>query len=179
MPIYVRSATHSDAVRVIPGLCGGLATQSVVGRTLLSTLPDPELTRFIERASYWGKRARVGMTHDPEQLMRTIEFVREHGYLCSYNQLLPGVGAVSCPLPMLHAGEQLAITIAGTSERIERRGRQIINTLLRDLQAFQNTGALPSKEGAALPTVDAQSVLTPPATPAATPRLRVIRASAH
>jgi histidine ammonia-lyase len=113
--------------------------------------------------------------------MRTIEFVREHGYLCSYNQLLPGVGAVSCPLPMPHAGEQLAITVAGSSERIERRGRQIINTLLRDLQAFQSTGGLPSKDATAVaaPAVDLLALATPPAVPAVTPRLRVIRASAH
>ena len=178
MPIYVRSATHAEAVRVIPGLSGGLATQSVVGRTLLSTLPDNELTRFIERAGYWAKRARVGIPHDPEQLMRSVEFVREHGYLCSFNQLLPGVGAVSCPLPMLHDGEQLAITIAGTSERIERRGRTIINTLLRDLQAYQNTGALPSKDVAAA-SLEHLALVTPPAAPLTNLRPRVHRESAH
>ena len=149
MPIYVRSATHSEAVRVIPGLSGGLATQSVVGRSLLSTLPAAELVRFIERANYWAKRARVGAPLDTDQLMRSIEFVRDHGYLCSFNQLLPGVGAVSCPLPTLHDGEQLAITIAGTSERIERRGRQIINSLLRDLQSFQNVRSQTFAEAAA------------------------------
>ncbi len=183
MPIYVRSATHAEAVRVIPGLSGGMATQSVVGRALLSTLGDAELARYAERAAYWSKRARVGLPHDAEQLMRSVEFVREHGYLCGFNQLLPGVGAVSCPLPMLHDGEQLAITIAGTSERIENRGRTIINTLLRALQAFQNAGACPAKDVAALPVVEPVFLATPlaasPERQQQRPQQRAQRASAH
>ena len=149
MPIYVRSATHADAVRVIPGFSGGLATQSVVGRALLSTLPDADLARFIERADYWAKRARVAVSPEGESLMHAIQSVRKNGYLCSFNQLLPGVGAISCPLTLLHEGEQLTITVAGTTQRIERRGRQIINTLLRDLQAFQNPGPVLAKQAGA------------------------------
>ena len=179
MPVYVRSATHAEAVRVIPGLTGGLAMQSVVGRTLLSTLSDVELTRYADRAAYWAKRARVGLPHDAEQLMRSVEFVREHGYLCGFNQLLPGVGAVSCPLPRLHDGEQLAITIAGTSERIENRGRTIINTLLRAVQAFQNSGTGPAKEVEAVPVVEAPFLATPRAVPRERPQLRAQRATAH
>ena len=137
MPIYVRTAVHASAARVIPGLSGSLATLSVVGRTLLSRLPDPELARFMERAAYWATRARVAVSPDQEQLMRTIEFVREHGYLCSFNLLLPGVGAVSCPLPVSHEGEQLAITVSGTSERIDRRSNHIINTLLGEVKNFK------------------------------------------
>jgi DNA-binding IclR family transcriptional regulator len=79
----------------------------------------------------------VSVPHDAEQVMRTIEFVREHGYLCSFNQLVPGVGAVSCPLPALGDGEHLAITVAGSVDRIERRSQQIISTLQREVRAFQ------------------------------------------
>ncbi len=179
MPIYVRSATHVEAVRVIPGLTGGLAMQSVVGRALLSTLSEVELTRYTERAVYWAKRARVGLPHDAEQLLRSVEFVREHGYLCGFNQLLPGVGAVSCPLPLLHDGEQLAITIAGTSERIESRGRSIINTLLRALQAFQNADACLVKEVAAPPNIEPVFLATPRAASPDRPQPRAQRVSAH
>ena len=49
---------------------------------------------------------------------------------------MPGVGAVSCPLPFAVAGEQLAITVAGTSDRIERSGQRIISTLLREVATF-------------------------------------------
>lgn len=149
MPIYVRTATHASATRVIPGLSGGLATLSVVGRTLLSRLSDPELSRFVERACYWATRARVTVNPDREQLMRTIEFVREHGYLCSFNLLLTGVGAVSCPLPVWHEGEQLAITVSGCTERIDRRANQIINTLLGEVKNIRGDGA-----GAKLETVN-------------------------
>ncbi len=147
MPIYVRTAIHASAARVIPGLSGGLATLSVVGRTLLSRLPDPELARFMERATYWAARARVTVSPDQDQLMRTIEFVRQHGYLCSFNLLLPGIGAVSCPLPVTNEGEQLAITVSGTTERIERRSEHIINTLLGEMKNFRGHDIVATPQG--------------------------------
>jgi DNA-binding IclR family transcriptional regulator len=136
MPIYARTATHPSANRVIPGLAGGLATQSVVGRALLSQLSDTELQRFIERAEYWARRARVALNCDANQVLRSINLVRAQGYLCSYNQLLPGVGAIACPLPTPPGGERLAITVAGATERIEARAAHIIGTLLREVQAL-------------------------------------------
>ena len=146
MPLYVHAASHVDAVRVIPGLSGGLATQSVVGRTLLSELPDAKITKLIDRSGYWAKRARVEFGNQPEQILRNVRFVRENGYLCGYNLLLAGVGAVSCPLPNAVAGEQLAITVAGTTPRVERAGHRIISTLLREVAAFANR---PKEEGTA------------------------------
>jgi DNA-binding IclR family transcriptional regulator len=148
MPIYVHTAIHANAVRVIPGLSGGLATLSVVGRTLLSQLPDPDLQRFIERANYWANRARVSVNPGAEQIMRTVEFVREHGYLCSFNLLLPGVGAVSCPLPALHEGEQLAITVAGSADRIDRSSSHIINTMLTEVRNFKGNDVTAKLAGA-------------------------------
>ena len=146
MPIYARSATHAKVWRVTPGLCGGLATHSVVGRTLLSTLPDADLRRFIDNANNWASRTRSSPA-DAEQVLRSVAFVREHGYLCRYNLLLPGVGAVSCPLADGGAGDQLAVTVAGSVERIQLRGRQIITALLQEVKAWQrgpNSAVAPS-----------------------------------
>ena len=133
MPIYVSSAKHAKAWRVTAGLSGGLATESVVGRALLSTLTDVEVQRFIQRANHWAARTRTALASDSEQIMRAVEFVREHGYLCRYNLLFAGVGAISCPLPEV-GGERLAITVAGAVERLQVRGRLIINALLNQLQ---------------------------------------------
>ena len=144
MPIYVRTATHREALRVTPGLSGGVATLSVVGRTLLSMLTPTELDRFLMRAKQWVRPARIGVPLDPKQLTSNLTFVREHGYLCSYGQLLPGVGAVSCPLPVTVTGDRLAITVAGSAARIERRGQQIINTLLRDVQGLAGRASVAS-----------------------------------
>jgi len=135
MPIYVRPAKHANAWRVTPGLSGGLATSSVVGRTLLSTLTDAEVKRFIQRANHWAARTRACMMADSEQLMRAVDFVREHGYLCRYNLLFPGVGAISCPFPET-GGQRLTITVAGSVERMQVRGRQIINALLHEVQSM-------------------------------------------
>jgi DNA-binding IclR family transcriptional regulator len=138
MPIYVRSAKHAKAWRVTPGLCGGLATQSVVGRTLLSKQSDADLRRFIENANHWASRTR-GSPSEAEQVLRAVDFVREHGYLCRYNLLLPGVGAISCPLAAGGAGDHLAVTVAGSVERIQLRGRQIITALLQEVKAWERS----------------------------------------
>jgi DNA-binding IclR family transcriptional regulator len=55
-PIYVKTAEHDSAWRVTTGLPGGLATISVVGRTLLSTLPEAELQRHLRQAVHWAVR---------------------------------------------------------------------------------------------------------------------------
>jgi DNA-binding IclR family transcriptional regulator len=138
MPIYVQPARHANAWRVTPGLSGGLATLSVVGRTLLSTLPAPDLERFIQRANFWGGRTRQGAMPEPQEVMRAIEFVREHGYLCRYNLLFPGIGAISAPLPDCGERERLAITVAGSVERIQERGRHIIKTLLQEVRTLEH-----------------------------------------
>jgi len=140
IPIYVRSAKHSKAWRVTPGLCGGLATHSVVGRTLLSTLPDADLHRFIGDANQWASRTRSVLS-DAEQVLRAVEFVREHGYLCRYNLLVPGVGAISCPLAARGDGDHLAVTVAGSVDRIQVRGRQIITALLQQVKSWQGDAA--------------------------------------
>lgn len=146
MPVYVRTACYQGAHHVIPGRTGGLATQSVVGRTLLSLKPDAELRHFIQRAEYWARRARVAMTQDAEQVMRAVASVRENGYLCAYDQLLPGVGAVSYLLPPFADGERLAITVAGPTERIRRDALQIIGTLRDEIDTQCGRPLLPIGE---------------------------------
>jgi hypothetical protein len=81
------------------------------------------------------------LTCDTTQVMRSINLVRAQGYLCSYNQLLPGVGAIACPLPTPPGGERLAITVAGAADRIEARAAYIISTLLREVRALGATDA--------------------------------------
>lgn len=133
MPIYVRSAEHGSAWSVMAGLPGALATHSVVGRTLLSTLQDRDLQRHIHRSALWASRSRECPVPQAAEVMRAIEFVREHGYLCRYNLLFPGIGAISCPLPNGDQ-EHLAVTVAGSVERLEQRGRHIINVLLHEVK---------------------------------------------
>ena len=135
MPVYVRTACYPGAHHVIPGRSGGLATQSVVGRALLSLEPDAELRHFIQRSEYWARRARVVMTQDAEQVMRSVVSARANGYLCAYDQLLPGVGAVSYLLPPSADGARLAITVAGPTERIRRSAAEIIGTLGDEIDA--------------------------------------------
>jgi DNA-binding IclR family transcriptional regulator len=142
VPICVRSAKHAEALRVIPGLPSGLAILSVVGRTLLSTLPDDEIERVISRSVYWARRAGSDVMADGENALKAIEFVRQHGYLCSFNALWPGVGTVSCPLLHADNSERLAISVGGTAQRIEHHGRQIISVVLKNVQQFRQSSLI-------------------------------------
>jgi DNA-binding IclR family transcriptional regulator len=136
LPIYARPAVHADALRVVPGVNGGLATLSVAGRTLLSMLPDERITALIDRTTHWARRAGVQANPDRDQIMRNVQFARKYGYLSGSNAPTTGVAAVSCPLPWAFEGEQLVITVAGTAARIERGGQHISNTLLREVGKF-------------------------------------------
>lgn len=137
LPVYVRPARHASAWSVDPGLPGGLATHSVVGRTLLSTLGETELRQFIQRAHQWAVRTRHGTPPETQELFRAIEFVREHGFLCRFHLLFQGIGAISAPLPRIGDGERLAVTVAGSVERMQNRGRQIIHTLIQEVNALE------------------------------------------
>jgi DNA-binding IclR family transcriptional regulator len=142
LPVYVRTASYRGAHHVTPGGTGGLATQSVVGQTLLSLKSDSELNYFIQRSEYWARRARVAITHDEAQVMRSVSKVRETGYLCAFNQLLPGVGVVSYPLPPSVNGEALAITVAGPTEQVRRDAEQILETLREEVDRQYNQSQL-------------------------------------
>jgi DNA-binding IclR family transcriptional regulator len=133
LPLYVRPASYLGAHHVTPGCTGGLATQSVVGQSLLSHMTDDELDYYIQRSEYWARRARVSMTQDGTQVMRSVSSVRETGYLCAYNQLLRGVGVVSYPLPQSVNGEALAVTVAGPVEQVRRNAEHIVATLRNEV----------------------------------------------
>lgn len=136
MPVYARTASYPGAHHVLPGRSGGLATQSVVGRALLSVKSDAELRLFMQQAEFWARRARVTATHDTAQVMLAINGVRTLGYLCAYDQLVPGVGAVSYPLPLSDQDEPLAITVAGPTGRIRRNADFVIEALREEIETL-------------------------------------------
>ncbi len=133
MPVYVRTAAYKGAHQVIPGCTGGLATQSVVGQTLLSLKSNEGLEYFIQRSEYWARRTRVAIAADSAHVMRSISSVRANGYLCAFDQLLPGVGVVSRAFQPPATGEPMAITVAGPTERIRRNAGEIIAVLIKEV----------------------------------------------
>jgi DNA-binding IclR family transcriptional regulator len=137
MPLYARQASHPSAWRVIPGMPGGLATQSVAGRALLSTLGGADLQQFVLRANHWASRTSQGAVVESQEITRAIDFVREHGYLCRYNLACPGIGAIAAPLPDGGEGERLVVTVAGSVERIQQRGRKIIHALMQEVKSLE------------------------------------------
>jgi DNA-binding IclR family transcriptional regulator len=81
-------------------------------------------------------RAKLAIPQDPMQVLCSVEFVREHVYLCNYNLLLDGIGATSCPLTSTGDGTHLAITVSGKAARVERNSAHIISALLRGVRTF-------------------------------------------
>ena len=108
LPVYVHAASCPRAHVVTPGHTGGLATQSVVGQVLLSLKSDAELECHIEQSEVWARRSRVSVVQSQADVVRSVARVRESGYLCAFDQLLPGVGVVSFPLPQSATADMLA-----------------------------------------------------------------------
>lgn len=133
LPVYVRSASYRGGHIVTPGCTGGLATQSVVGQVLLSLQSDSVLKNHIQRSEFWARRSRVSLTQHEAKVMQSVSKVRETGYLCAFDQLLPGIGVVSCPLPLTANGDPLAITLAGPSDRFHRNRDRILATLREEV----------------------------------------------
>lgn len=144
MPVYARTASYPGAHHVLPGRSGDLATQSVVGRTLLSVKPEADLRLFLQQAEFWARRARVTAVHDAAQVTMAIKAVRTQGYLCAYDQLVPGVGAVSYPLPLSDEDEPLAITVAGPTERIRRKAGFVIEALREEIEMSYGAARRPA-----------------------------------
>jgi DNA-binding IclR family transcriptional regulator len=105
----------------------------------LSTLTAAELQKFIERANHWASRTAQGAVVDVPEITRATEFVRGHGYLCRYNLSIPGIGAISAPLPDRGEGERLVVTVAGAVDRIQQRGRKIIQALMQEVNLLERT----------------------------------------
>lgn len=134
LPVYVRAATYRGAHVVTTGRAAGLATESVTGQALLTFQTDEDLDYFITRSEHWAKRARIGTTHSKAQVKEYVQRIRRDGHLCNFDQMLPGIGILSCPLPSTTAGEGLTITVAGPMDRIRAHVDLIVATIREEVE---------------------------------------------
>jgi DNA-binding IclR family transcriptional regulator len=145
MPVLARMAEHPEGVEVRAGISGGLLTLTVVGRTLLSTLPDPEIAEVVRYTNSWARHNRVGVHHDLDTIMNTVRHVRTQGYLFNCNVLLPNVGAVSAPVHVPGEDGPLAVTVCGSTRRIEQQGHRLVQIVQREIARFR------AEQGPAVP----------------------------
>lgn len=141
--VDVRRGEHPDAVDLARGYSGTLLMLSVVGRTLLSALPDTEVRELVAWTNRWARTSRLGLKIDPDTLVQTVRQVRAIGHLYDCNLLLPDVGAVSFPLRLGTSAETLALTIAARTDRMERRGARIIRQVTALLEGFGASSVAP------------------------------------
>lgn len=97
-----------------PGAVRPLA-RSVIGRLLLSGLPDAEIDRLVRRINIAEPEHRVEFG----ALIEDIGAIRRQGFAFSPSSFAEGVGVVATLLPSAPFGRRFALGVAGPVERLE------------------------------------------------------------
>ncbi len=99
-----------------------------VGKALASTLPPTELQQMMARS---GMPAQTENTlTDPEDLVRQLEWVREHGYAVDDGEQEIGVRCVAVTVP--EVAVRLALSVSGPTARMtDDRVQQAVPLLHR------------------------------------------------
>ena len=99
-----------------------------VGKALASTLPPTELQQMMARS---GMPAQTENTlTDPEDLVRQLEWVREHGYAVDDGEQEIGVRCVAVTVP--EVAVRLALSVSGPTARMtDDRVQQAVPLLQR------------------------------------------------
>ena len=133
--IYVRKAEHPHALQVEAGL-GAPLCATAVGRAILSLQDDEQIAAIVSEINKLEQRSRSKITHDFEDVMLSIDTMRNNGHLCAYDLYIKGVGAIVVPLAADFNGRPIAIAIAGTTERIREQETFILRTMQTTIQRY-------------------------------------------
>jgi IclR family pca regulon transcriptional regulator len=132
--IHVARAEHrrllSEAVHV-----GGRlpAHATAIGKVLLASLPDRDLTRYLSKAPL--EQHTPHTLTDAGRLRERLEVVRSEGYDISIEELYPGMVAVAVPI-IVGDGAVGGITVSSTTVReTEDSLRDVVVPVLRDAAA--------------------------------------------
>ena len=98
---------------------------SAIGKALLSTLSEKELTQWLGTRRLVKATAKSIINHG--ELQREVATGRTRGYFLTAGENVPDVGAVSCVLRV--AGETFAIAVAGPTVRIQSNRQAIVRLL--------------------------------------------------
>ena len=121
------------------GGVGLTLTNSVTGRVLLSQMTSDEIDQVVLHTDYWAKATNQPSTAKKEDVLRSIEFIRKHGYFSNYDGFKKGVGTISCPIPAPMPNFPLAISISAPIDRIRHREAGILQMLRRQSAAYMAT----------------------------------------
>jgi DNA-binding IclR family transcriptional regulator len=132
--LHVCKAQHPVALQLETGV-GVAAWRTAVGRALLATLPDAEVTALL---GAWLRQERTPAGRRVLQsLPRELKRARADGFLAGYNLFLKAVGAVCVPLPAARykaLPAPLVVAVAGLSERIRPREPALLRMIRSELR---------------------------------------------
>lgn len=110
-------------------------TRSVVGWTLMSTLPDDKIDNIVRRANIAADKpsARVKVS----EIMERIREIREKGYGYTENVPFLGGGTICVLLPITIQNQPVALGLGGAVERIRQNRNRYLAVLQRAAKTVQ------------------------------------------
>jgi DNA-binding IclR family transcriptional regulator len=125
--VYVKRAEHPLALQLPLGNLGAPLCQTVVGRVLLSMMPDAEIEKIVRYTNRWSRVTKAGFAFKAAEILECAAKIRRDGYLLDLHTWMPGLAAVAAPIPNRNGiGQNLALTVAGAVPRIQLAARKIV-----------------------------------------------------
>jgi DNA-binding IclR family transcriptional regulator len=131
--IHVIQAARTERLHLTLGAMLPLAASSS-GYTLLSTYPDGEVRRIVNRIN---AEAPVGAKRvDIKELLETLREIREHGYCYKTGITTPGRSTIAIPLPVAPGQAPVAVGIGGFAEVMAERRDELVSILREEIQGY-------------------------------------------
>ncbi|QFZ87614.1 helix-turn-helix domain-containing protein [Variovorax paradoxus] len=125
--LSVRESQHALRFSLSPGTMRPMH-RTAIGIMLLSQRDDDQIGLLLRR--YNAEAGRTGPPARIAETLRAVAFAREHGYYESANLATPGAGVIASLLPTPIRGQRLGIGVGGPLERLHKRRRQLLASLL-------------------------------------------------
>ena len=114
---------------------GALAplTRTAIGWMLLSRLSDQEITRLCTRVNASeAPDKRVS----PSWLTDQIQAVRENGYAFIFGTMMPGVGAISMPVPTVADEPPVVFAVGGCGAAFVARKNELVGVMRQSAERY-------------------------------------------
>lgn len=128
--LYVRKADHAVAVQLEPGV-GAPLWRSAVGRLLLARCP-PQLRSELFAETLATERDG-GLRRQIMGARTAVERLVRVDACTGYDILIEGVGAICVAASTDAAGQPLVVAVAGVSQRLKSREREILKLMRAEL----------------------------------------------
>lgn len=123
--IYVVPALNPLRMHLRAGATRPLVS-SAIGHLFMSTLPDEEIARAVERSARQNPKEQ---TADLPSVMKAVRDIRQKGYVLSDKTMTPGGGVLAMMLPHESGGEPMAICLGGVGSVILANAKPFVTAM--------------------------------------------------